>query len=399
MRTTRRALARSICAAAALFASILIASCDNAYAVYQNVNQEKAQKGTNVFKETTCTNAFKFNGKYYATTAKLYSSDIHSYSSSESYSWSKVAIGGGSSYTLRSAVLVGDATSGTVYALTGDDSSSVALYSSTNGSTWTSISLPSNPGSTGTFAFDALYSAGNHLYAEGNRNVTNKGTSTSTSYYYLYYYTGSGWGIVSNFSNLDSTPIRGVVADSDSSPSTFWFASTGQLYSNSSYDGSGTFTSLYSNLSSRTIWALSYVNSALYVSTKDGYLYQDISGTFSSEHVDSSSRPLTKVAYVPYSGGNLLLVGTDTDDVDTAAVGYYEGSFGSLVLGSTNHYVASTSAVYSTTVSAFPVHNFFWDSANNNLFVCISPGASSTSYYGLYESSWNSPSWTGWDAQ
>jgi hypothetical protein len=106
-----------------------------------------------------------------------------------------------------------------------------------------------------------------------------------------------------------------------------------------------------------------------------------------------------KVISVPYSSpSSIILVGTDTNNVNTAACGYYEGTFGSLDLGSSSQDVAN-SAVFATTVSAFPVLNFYYDSTNKNLFACVAPGTTSTSYYGLYENTWSGSSWTGWDAQ
>jgi hypothetical protein len=400
MRTIRRSLASSLCAAAVLLAGLLASSCDNDYAIFANIQQEKEQVGTAYFKKTMATNAFKLGDYYYASTSKLYRRST----ASGATQWDQVSINGSTSYTLRSVVLV-NSTISTIYALTGSDSSNVALYSSTDGSNWSEASnIPSKangykPRSTSysyTFCLDALYSANGELYAEATfYDMVNGSSGIGTPYYYLYHLSGSTWNTISNFTDLSSANmIRGVVYDG----SKYWFASAKQLYSGSATaattDEIGNFTSL----SSRAIWALSYTGSHLYVSTKTGYLYQD-SG--SAEQVDTSSRPLTKVISVPYSGGTLILVGTDTDDVDTAAVGYYEGSFGSLVLGSTNHYVASTSAIYSTTVSVFPVENFYYDgdSSSGNLFVCIAPGTTSTSYYGLYESSWNGSSWTGWDAQ
>ena len=415
MRTTRRAFARAftrtLCATAVLLASILAASCNNDYAVYQNVAKEQKQNGTAVFQETICTNAFRFGNNYYAATSKLYRSPIHSSTDTAAslISWALVPINClgnlSSSYTLRAAVVVG----GTIYTLTGDDSSSVALSFSTDGNSWTSIALPPTPRPLSTnvvsnnihssFTLDALYSAGGQLYAEGNLYDTSTGVAVGVSYYYLYHYnTSSGWNIVSNFSNIWSYPIRGVVYDGTN----YWFASTNQLYSSTDPAGlvgdvsqSGNFWSL----SSKTIWAISYTGGHLYVSTTDGNLYQD-SGY--PEQVDSSARPLTKVISVPFSSpSSIILVGTDTNNVNTAACGYYEGTFGSLDIGSSSQDVSS-SAVYSTTVSVFPVENFFYDgnSTSGNLFVCIAPGYTSTSYYGLYEVTWNGTSWSnGWEAQ
>lgn len=401
MNTNKRHCPRSMLLAAALLASLAAVSCDNSVGIYTNIQQEHAQSGTDAFKKTTSTNAFKLGSYYYATTAKLYRRST----ASDATEWKIVSINGSESYYIRSAVLAGS----TIYALTGIDSSSVALYAGVDDGSgnlsWTGIAMPGAPAdhsitnSYSNFALDALYSANGELYAEGNYYVSSGYGVGGTSYYYLYRLSGSALSPVSSLSAFINTtsPIRDVVYGG----STYYFASTGALYSDSAADGSTASSIIdnFTNLSSKKIWALSYTGSHLYVSTTTGYLYRDSGDGY---QIYSVSRPLTKVIEVPYSSGNILLVGTDTNDVDVAAIGYYEGTWGSassFVLGSTNHIVASSSAVYSTTVSAFPVHQFYYDSTLGNLFVCISPGTTSSSYYGLYETSWNGTSWSGWDAQ
>jgi hypothetical protein len=419
MQTSKRLAARVLFAALVSLIALIAFSCDDSYGIYTNVQSEKKQVGTKVFRETVCTNAFRLGEYYYAST----SAKLHRRSAvSGSTDWGDpISLGDSSSYTLRGAVLVGSSESGTIYALTGASSSDVKLYSSTDGSSWTEVSIPSAPATTSsyTFTLDALYSAGGHLYAEGNFYDTSSGAAVGINYYYLYYYSGSAWSVVNNFSQLSKAPIRGVVANAATTGATkYYFASTGQLYEGSAADGSDASSIIdnFTSLSSRPIWGLSYTGGQLYIGTKDdsstsstnegGYLYRG--DTAAAIKIDSSSRPITKVIQVPSSAGNLLLVGTDTDDVDVAAVGYYEGLYNdtftssSFVVGSTNHYVAYTSSIYSTTVSVFPVHEFYYDESTaygDNLFVCISPGTTSTSYYGLYESTWNGSSWSGWDAQ
>jgi hypothetical protein len=86
------------------------------------------------------------------------------------------------------------------------------------------------------------------------------------------------------------------------------------------------------------------------------------------------------------------------------AQGYYEcnvGTFPNGFVSGGSGVVDSNSSIYSTTVSIAPVHSFFYDgdATSGRLFVCVSPGTSSTSYYGLYESDWNGTSWSGWAAR
>jgi hypothetical protein len=396
MRTTARALF----AASIILASLLATSCDNDFGVFQSVQDEKEQIGTTVFRKTTATGAFGLGDYYYACTSTLYRRSTEP----SATTWDVVPINGSSSYSLRSAVAVGS----DLYALISDtdptDSSlkKVFLYKRDNADVWTEVARPSSPYVTSAYTFDldALYSAGDNLYAEGHLDDTSAGTATGAHSYTLYHFdtTTSKFTAVENFSSL-GVPIRGVASDGTN----YWFASKNLLYSGPNADGSGATSIIgnFTDLSSKTIWWVSYAG-AFYVSTADGYLYQN--GTAAGYYVDDDDLPLSQVIEVPKQNddktiGSIILVGTDSNDYDYPAVGYYEGSFGNLVVGSTNHIVASTSGIYSSTVSAFPVHAFYYDSVLRNLFICVSPGTTSTDYYGLYESSWTGSSWSGWDAQ
>lgn len=384
MKTTARALLAS----SIIIASLLASSCDNDFGVFKSIQDEKEQVGTTVFRKTTATGAFKLGDYYYASTAMLNRRST----AAGSTAWEKVSINGLSDYSLRSAVVVGSS----MYALITDPSDSkVKLFKSDDAANWTEVAQPSanTTSASYTFNLDALYSAGGHLYAEGHLYI-DTGAAIGTNEYTLYYYNGSAFSSVVNFAG-NSARIIGVVSDG-AAAATYWFASSSSLYSGTSADGSGASSIIgnYTDLSSKEICGLSYAG-ALYVTTTGGYIYQG--GTAAGSYL--AALPLTSVVQVPSSSGNIILVGTDTNDVDVDPVGYYEGNFGSLVVGSTNHVVSYTSAIYSTTVSAFPVHAFYYDADLKNLFVCISPGTTSANYYGLYESSYDGSSWSGWDAQ
>jgi hypothetical protein len=156
-----------------------------------------------------------------------------------------------------------------------------------------------------------------------------------------------------------------------------------------------------------TIWGISYISSSnhLYVTTKSGYIYRN--GVVTA--ANPAGLPLTQVVEVPSAAGQILLVGTDaippTSVISSApAQGYYEcnvGTFPNGFVSGGSGVVDSNSSIYSTTVSIAPVHSFFYDgdATSGRLFVCVSPGTSSTSYYGLYESDWNGTSWSGWAAR
>jgi hypothetical protein len=423
MRIVQRALG----VAAIILASFLALSCNNSYGIFKNIQDEQKQQGTSQFQETTAKNVFGLKHFYYAVTARLYRRGDGSDSAADT-SWSQVNVGGLGSYTVYGAA----ASSSEVYALIWKDSttnstdakSQNALYSSSDGINWQQpIVLPTATPPTGvtlsssvTFQFESLFIANDQLFVVGHLYETSAGTSsTGTSTYYLYYLNDNTNTLtpVSNsafFPTLPTTTktIRGVVYDG----SNYWFASEDQLYSGTLADMSnaasviGTYTSPAA-LSGQTIWSLSAVSSSgpssVYIGTKSGYLYQGGNAT----GIAVASVPLTAVVQVPSTSTsvNIILVGTDTDDVNTAAVGYFEGPFvsGELVSGASSHIVSNTSSVFNTTVSVFPVQAFYYDLALGNVFIAISPGYTSTSYYGLYESSWNTPTspnaWTGWSAQ
>ena len=383
MRKARPALG----AALIVLASFLALSCNNAYGIFQSVQGERAQDGSKIFQKTAAYSAFLYKGNYYASTIRLNRRPV-----ADGSSWSKLTIGGSGSYVLRSAVLVGSDTTGTVYALVGIDSSSVALYSSTDGDNWTTVaglpasSVVAHAGSS--YAVEQLFSANGQLYAVGHAYLPDSSNNVGTSWYDLYHYNGSGFDPVTNRTDLAKT-LRGVAYDG----ANYWFASEDILYSGTVAAGVTDQTAPFTGLSSNLIWHITYTNGFLYVATQNGYLYQ---GPGSAARIDSDSRPLTDVV-VPYAG--LLLVGTDTKDITYPAIGYYEGNYPSLSEGSSNAIVSSTSSIYNTTVGSFPVHSFFYDTAAQNLFVCISPGASNSSFYGLYESHYDGSSWSGWSAQ
>jgi hypothetical protein len=392
-----RVLYRS--AAAALVLCLAI-SCDNSIGIFKTVQDEVAQKGNDLFVKTQVTNAFRLGSNYYASTATLNRRDV-----SSANAWSKVSINGISSYFLRGALLAGNSTSGTIYVLLdNNDSGAVEAYSSSDGSTWTKLN------SSGLSNPDALYTANGQLFAQ-NHFISSATPATSSYTLYHYNATTPGFELVQNFAPATDKTIRGVAYDGTN----YWFASEDKLGFDTTPNASSTATAptdatgsgqLFAGLSG-TIWGISYSGGHLYLSTKEGSLYQD--ALASSQKV--ASIPLTvAIAGLPAPSGPIMLVGTDaTTDGYTAttASGYYEGSFGSLVVGSTNNIVSSTSADYTTTVSSFPVHAFFYDgdASSGTLFICVSPGTTSKSYYGLYASTWNKDptippnTWSGWKAE
>ena len=387
MRTTRLAL----CAVVIVLASLLALSCDNSYGIFANVQQETAQNGNKLFQETPVRNFFLFNSRYYAATSTLNVRPVD-----RSQGWGKVSIGS-SSYTLRSAVLAGTK----IYALV-EKGSSILLYSSTDGSTWSDVALPAQTygGTDHDFTFETLFAANGQLYAASHGPYNAAVNLATTNPYSLWYLNGSTFSqATSGFVPNTNNTIRGVVWDGTN----YWFASEDKIFSGSSADpslatdASASFTGL-----SGTFWGLSFAGSKVYVTTRGGYLFQQ--GTAAGSGISSSyPLPLTQVVEVPAASATSLLVGTDANASSLiAAVGYFEGSsFNAMGSGNQDAGVTKSSSIYTTTVWASPVHAFFYDAAASTLFICVSPGAYTTSYYGLYASIWDpvSKTWSGWSAE
>jgi hypothetical protein len=420
------------------FASILAISCDNTFGILSTIQGEKKQAGASIFQETAVFNFFRLDNNltnthnYYAVTGGTLQ-----VSAVGQDSWSSVPIVSGS-YSLRSAVLAEGAgiSQPTIFALIetgGEANLSISVYYSTDGTTWTAVqTLPPEQAAgyidkaSTVESFDALYSANGHVYAEYH-SYYHKPDSTvqnGPSTYTLYYFANNRFdNVATGFtpSPASDETIRGVVYDGTNY---YWFASENHLYVTTDYTGgsdptgetaaiSPLLTTAGFSLSAGTTsgwstWAISFTGSAfsdpaVYISTKSGYLLQYKNGaTAASSSMVNTAVPLTQALAIPASSsGYSLVVGTDALGT-TAAVGYYEGGFGSMVQGSGGSVAGpNAAAIFSTTVSIAPVHAFYYDTSTSTVFMCDSPGASSTAFYGLYASTWTSASgpWSGWSAQ
>lgn len=416
-----KAVKRALSAAPILLASVIALSCNNAYGIFQSVQGEKKQVGTSTFAEVPVSKVFRLGSNYYAVVGSLQTTAVGA------DSWSTVPIGSPTTtrYSLRDAALVGDSTTGTIYALietgtthvySGASRFTVSVYSSTDGATWTAVPLPTQSYSTSLIDnFDALYATSNgqlyaedHSYDPNSDDPNNAGVSTYTLYHLA---NGTFDNPVTTFVPAPSSnkTIRGVVFGAGK----YWFASEDKLFSGTLPDGSdatdetvasGTFPNL---LSTGAIWDISSTGSPVafvYVTTQNGYVFR-------SDKTNSvpTNLPLTQVIEVPSANGPTLLVGSDTIAATTVtattAVGYFEGAWNAFSNGgsSVGYDVAGGNPIYSTTVSTFPVHSFYYDgdATSGSLFICVSPGNSSTTYHGLYVSTWNSAkaTWSGWSAQ
>jgi hypothetical protein len=370
----------SLLAAAALLAS----SCDNSFGVFASIQEEVAQSGTGIFKNSTVTRAFAFGASYYATQTKLYSRTI------AGGSWGIVSIDGSADYTCLSATTDG---SSVLYVATGDSAATNAVYSSAGGATWSGMDTAALAAAGSVV--DNLFFANGYLFAEAHEKFASETPADHT--YTLYYWNGSAFVAVNASLTSSAEPFVGVVWDGAS----FWYATRDALYQGTTAAPPFAMTSITAAgpvYYSATITSIAYSEaaSALYVGTYSTYLYQYASSSWTRKTVGSGG-PLSAIVDVGGGSSHLLVGEGFTEDDDTDG-GYYEGTYSSFTTGDSGA-VAHSESIYDTTVNGIAVNDFFWDAANNTLFVCLSSGASS-SLYGLYSSVYDgSSSWTGWDAE
>jgi hypothetical protein len=380
----------------AIVAALLFAqqSCDNSYGIFSEVQKEIEQVGQDFFKKKAVSSIVKFGSSYYAATAALYSRP------ESGTTWSKLDIDAHSNY-----FLYGFAATTTALYVTTD----LGVFSY-NGSTWTQLTAPSDvtPGSGQSFYADAVFSANNEIFVVW-RLYDESDSDDPKSYYRLYHLNGTAFGLVNNMHSsyfsggqlADNETIRGVAYDG----SNYWFAAEDHLYS-----GDETLSGTPSSYTLTGIWSISSgarEGSPLYIGTQSGTLYRD--GTSDSISISGEGNPLSCVVEVPLSNTPTwkLLVGTDILDPDNDSEGYFEASSQLGTLGSmsfvsgTSGLVASSSSIYASSVDDMPVHCFLYDGDGNSgiLFVGISSYTSSTVHYGLYSSSWDGSTWSGWQAE
>jgi len=363
---------------ALIAAALLSASCDNSVGLFASIQEETKQNGSSPFEEAAVSRAFRYNGAYYAQQAKLRSRAVGS------DSWSVVPINGSKDYTCFSVAGNGD----TAYYVSLENASGGNVVYRYDGS-WTALDTSAFPADS---VADNLFFVNGYLFAECHENYSNADDENDDRYTLYYSFGGSAFTKVGAADELTSlsAPFVGAAYYG----TTYYCATSSTVYSFTAVTGtvaavtgpSGTFTCL----------AYSSVANALYVGTDSDKLWQYDGSSWASTSPFDSHEPVTAVVEVGSSSSHLL-VGVGFKSSYSTEGGYYEGSFSSLGYGDDGA-VAHSSSVFDTTVYGTAVNSFFWDGSANTLFVCVSPGASS-SLYGLYASTYDGSSWSGWDAE
>ena len=155
-------------------ATLILAACDNSYGVLHEIQTEKAQIGTDVFKNSTVKALGVDGTNYYAAMAKVYTRTIGG------NTWSVLSIDGNSDYYCSGFVSSG---AGSIFVATANTVSGAAtgIYTTANsGTSWTRM----DSSEFTSKIVDALF------YANGTLFVTAHTETESAATYALYYWNG-----------------------------------------------------------------------------------------------------------------------------------------------------------------------------------------------------------------
>ncbi|HOX33829.1 MAG TPA: hypothetical protein PLB91_15965 [Spirochaetales bacterium] len=379
--------------AALAAAALLASSCNNSYGVFYSIQQETEQSGSEYFKKATTTGVYKLGSgastAYFASGTKLYTRGL------ADSDWSVESIGGTRDYRLLAATGNGTYLLASIYA-----SGACKLLQREAATAWTEIDISAIP--AGSW-IDGLYFAGGAFFAQAHDNYENEDDETDDTYSLFYL---SGTSLLACDANLQGLnyerSFSGVAYDT--STLTFWYATRKGLFSSGNPDTLATALASGTGPGGLTATSIAYFDSALFVGVydydeDDPYLYRLSGGSWVNVTDSDFEGPPTALCYI--TAPAKMLVGEALVSSSTGG-GYYEGSsYSSLKSGEQDDksYVARSESIYSTTIGSRAVNAFFWDDDNDTLFISMSPGASSASYYGLYSTVYDGSTWSGWEAE
>lgn len=354
-------------------ASILIASCSPGFGVFSEIQTEKAQVGTGIFKDVTVKALGEDGVNYYAVMGKVF------YKPKDGGSWKVLAIDDDSDYFCGG--FASDGTSSIyVAALDTETSELKGIYKGTVGGTVWSPAIDAS--AIGTQIVDSLFLAGTELFA-----LTHAGAPLS---YNLYHSSGLA-AFAATGLPAQSGPVLGV----RNIGAAFWVLTGSKVYtgtaaalSTESTPGSGkTFGGL----------AVDSSNNVL-VTTTDGYVYTNNGAWSAAAEVDSdiSLGALIEVPVNADAPTTYRLIVAKND----SSYGYFEYNAAGLatVIGNDAGAIfAPTSSSYTTTVHQKPVQAIHYSVAEKTMLIGLS--AQGTSTYALYSNKYSGGAWSGWTAE
>jgi len=379
---TKKSAGLTILLIAATATVLILAACDNSYGVFHEIQTEKAQVGTDTFKNSTVKALGGDGSKYYAVMAKIYARSTVSGSA-----WSVFPVNNDTDYYC-SGFASNEA--GTIYVASSDTASTAlkGIYTTIDsGANWTRLD---NASEFASKIVDVLYYANGKLFVEAHTE-----TDTAATYALYYYDSVSSTFVTAGLSGLD-LPLRGLVWGD----SAYWAITSSKVYRSGTPGG---FTSTEDSTSgtpssSKTLAGIATDSSGrVLVTTTDGYLYTRASSAWTNKLL-ATSVVLGVLAELPIdstpSGYRLMMAKHNT------SYGYYEydATTGALIQGNDSSAIfVPTASSYTTTVYTKPVLAIYYSAAKNTILIGMA--AQGTDTYALYSNTYSSAAWSGWTAE
>ncbi len=361
-----------------LAAGLVAVSCDNTYHVFDEIQTEVKQTGTDVFKNVTVKALADDGTHYYAAMAKI---------------WYRPIAGG--AWEVLSAEKDGaDRSDYSCFGLVSGTGGSIYVGAELDGNLgvykvvfaagdWTWTAVPS--GSLASLDLDALFFVNAKLFA-----LTHSG-SGNTLRYSLHYSDGSSAFAATTLESLE-VPVLALGHDG----SAYFAATSTTIYSSASETGVWSDTSPTTDKTYGGL-AVDHANKVR-VSSSDGYLYTRSAGAWSATAAEiKKNQKLGLVAEVEVStGAYRLLIAHDNSgyyecDTSTDPVTAIEGGVSSTAFG-------TPSSAYTTTISGKAVLAIHRSSTGSGLLIGLASQGSSTGY-ALYSNPLVSGTWSGWTAE
>lgn len=361
---------------------LLFPGCENAFGVYDQIQSERKQSGTDTFKNTSVRGLADDGASFYAAMAKVYTRDR-----SAGSAWSLLSISGsgGPETAYFANGIAGDGTD-KVWIAASDPSSGTFLgvfEYSRSGASWTVYSTGLD-----SLTVDALYQANGTLFAS-----VHKGTGTDTTYGLYYLSLGSFVSALDGAStDKAESAFIGVFYDTV----TYWAATSKKVYTGNlaamavDSDAAGPTGKSLGGLAMNSV-------SDILVSTSGGDLYSHAKGGAWSHTSVKSGASLGDLVELPSSAGNLLAI----ENLGSTR-GYFEYRAGTtLEGGASNALLSPIESDYATAVSGKPINAFLYVPATSpgkdTLLIGLS--AQGSGGYSLYSNVYESSTWSGWEAE
>jgi len=362
---------------AAAAAVLALASCDNTYGVFHEIQTETSQVGTDIFKNATVKAIGEDGLNYYAAMAKVYVRAV------TGDTWSVLPVSGDSAYYCAGFASDG---AGSIYvaaAGTDDATALKGIYSTADsGATWTRL----DGGEFAAKVVDTLFYANATLFAAAHTDAETGAT------FDLYYYDGADF-VTAGLVGLDD-PVTGLVWDGSS----YWAMSLGTLYTGAAPAGFAADATGGPPASGETLRGLAVDSSGnVLITTDEGLLYTYNGAAWTSD-VIASGVTLGILAEAPVdasaSAYRLLIAKHNSSN------GYYEydASTGDPLAGNDSDAVyVPTASSYTTTIYSKPVMAIYFSAAHDTILIGMA--AQGTGTYALYSNTVSGADWSGWTAE